>query len=183
MMKWLLYLKTKIELASYWIYVWWLEIQFEQEVKSNINFNTTFDPIHAVEADVERKMDNGIAIMKHAARKAAETGNVSLDEALRQVDDMFGLAREETEEARKVREIRESIYVFKGKDVKSEEDQKKMVDKRIEMYYDLQNKKLQRQLSSAIRKAKQTGNEELHSKLLEEWNVKYGRKNSTISNT
>ncbi len=182
MTKLLLKLKTKIELASYWINIWWLELQFEQEVKSNINFNTTFDPVNAVEADVERKIDNGIAIMKHAARKAAQSGNQTLDQALRQVDDMFGLAREETEEQRKVREIRESIYVFKGQDVKTEEDQKKMLDKRIEMYYDLQNKKLQRQLSSAIRKAKQEGNEELHNKLLEEWNGKYSRKNSSRTN-
>ncbi len=177
-MKLLKVLKTKIELASYWIYVWWLEIQFEQEVKSNINFNTAFDSVHAVEADVERKMDNGIAIMKHAARKVAETGNVSLDQALRQVDDMFGLAREESDEQRKVRQIRESIYVYKGQDVKDEEDQKKMIDKRIQMYHDLQNKKLQRQLSSAIRKAKQEGNEELHTQLLQEWNNKYGKKNA-----
>jgi hypothetical protein len=163
--------------------VWWLELQFEQEVKSNIRFNTAYDPIHIVEADVERKMDNGIAVMKHAARKAAETGNVSLDEALRKVDDMFGLAREETEEQRKVREIRESIYIYKGQDVKNDEDQKKMIDKRIQMYEDLQNKKQQRQLSSAIRKAKQEGNEELHTQLLEEYNVKYGRKNSSRSNS
>jgi hypothetical protein len=128
-------------------------------------------------------MDNGIAVMKHAARKAAETGNVSLDEALRKVDDMFGLAREETEEQRKVREIRESIYIYKGQDVKNDEDQKKMIDKRIQMYEDLQNKKQQRQLSSAIRKAKQEGNEELHTQLLEEYNVKYGRKNSSRSNS
>lgn len=175
-MKLLQALKTQIDLLSYWIYVWWLEIQFDQEVNSNINMNTAYDPIRIVEEDVEKKVFNGIAVMKHAARKAAESGNITLDEALRQVDNMFGLAREETEESRKVREIKESIYVFKGQDIKTDDDQKKMIDKRIKMYEDLQNKKVQRQLSSAIRKAKQEGNTELHSQLLEEWNNKYGQK-------
>lgn len=127
-------------------------------------------------------MENGIAVMKFAARRAAETGNIGLDAALRQVDNMFGLANEETEEQKKVRELRESMYVFKGKDLKTEEDKEKMLDKRIQMYYDLQNKREQRKLSSAIRRAKQANDQELYDKLLEEWNGKY-RKNSPGTNS
>ncbi len=178
MMKTFKVIKTKIELASYWIKFWWLEFQFEQEVKSNINMNTAFDSVKSVEQDVDQKLANGVYNLKHAARQAAKTNNKTLDSLLSQVDDMFDLARQETAEETRARKIKESIFIFKGSDIKTDKDKDKMVDKRIEMYYDLQTKRQQRQLLSSIRKAKMAGDKELHAQLLEEYNGKYGRKNS-----
>lgn len=71
------------------------------------------------------------------------------------------------------------MAVKKGnQDIVTMTDKAKMVEKRIDDMYELQEYTLKRRLIQQIRAAKTEGNTELANKLQEEFNTKYGRQYS-----
>jgi len=154
--------------------------EFNKEVDSNIEIKLDFDSVKTLEQDREQKYHNGISLMKYNIKNTAKSDTaLEYDRILKQTDDMFTLAKEESAEQIKLRELKESIYVYKGSDIKSDQDHEKMLDKRIKMYQDLHSKKLERQLMRDIRKAKKENSLELYEKLLGEYKIKYGKSRRT----
>lgn len=151
------------------IRMWWEFRKLDRELTPAFSLSPDHTPL---ELDQEQKIANGVANLKEAARKVVATQGY---DGLKKVD-LLEIAKVENAKQAKDRELKESIYVYSGADVKDDADKAKMVDKRINMYYDLQNKKEQRKLVSSIRQAGKAGDKVTQDNLIKEYHEKYGKK-------
>lgn len=155
------------------IKLWWLLKSFDNEVDSNVN--KSFNSNYTGEEQSQQKLYNGIIALKRGVKNLTKGSN--FNSTLQYVDDrMIDLARNETALELSNRKATASFYVASVKDIKTETDKIKMVSKRIDHYYELQNKVLERQLLKDIREAYKANDKETHRKLLNEWKDKYGKK-------
>lgn len=67
------------------------------------------------------------------------------------------------------------LFIKKDKDIKNPTDMARMVDQRINDYYELQRFNEERALIKAIKKAKKENNLDLANQLEKQWSEKYGR--------
>lgn len=156
---------------------WWtyrhLAKAFDKEVDENTDlwFNRSIPEL--LHEERLEKYHQGLLYVKEEIKKKA---NGDFHSYLTSVGDkVLELARHETPEQEADRKLKESIYIYNGQDVKTSEDTKKMVDKRIEHYYKLQRTTEARAKLRECRKAFKEGNLELHAKLKKEIEDTYGR--------
>ena len=170
MMKLLKVLKQKFNNLIVGLSVRKLSKELRIEVDSNIDRYTSADGISVLEQETQHKYANGMGNMKRQLRSRLASGaNIGKDE------DILELARIESQKDLSLRQLRES-YIVGIRDDKFEEQRDKIIDKRIGMYYDLQKKREQRDLGTAIRAAKASNDVELHKQLVTEWKNKYGKR-------
>lgn len=141
------------------------------------------DSIQIVQDETQRKYAQGMAYLKESVLEQTKDGT-SLHEVLSRYQgkegfylnpDLLSLARRENDSEKMLRETRTSIVAGYGADIKSEEDKKKMIDKRIQIMYNLQKDKLKRDLLKQIRAAKNDNDDKLVSQLEREFYEKYAR--------
>lgn len=92
--------------------------------------------------------------------------------------DLLDLAKSEKNDTV---ELMKGVIVASKQDVKTEDDKVKMIDKRINHYYELQKYNEEKALIREIKKAKKIGDISTHDKLMNEWREKYER-NSNYNN-
>jgi hypothetical protein len=169
-MKLLRVLKQKFNNLIIGLSVRKLSKDLRKEIDSNIDMYTSADAVSILEQETQHKYANGMGNMKRQLRSRLASGaNIGNGE------DILELARIESDKELSLRQLRES-YIVGTKDDKFAEQREKIIDKRIAMYYDLQKKREQRDLGTAIRSAKSSNNTELHKQLVEEWKNKYGKR-------
>lgn len=158
--------------------IWWtlrlLERQFNKEVDSSINlwFNNT--SVHYFHDDTQQKYFQGLLNLKKEVKKRARDG--SLEAALKNAGDkLLDLAVVETEEQKKLRQLKEALLVRKGQDIKSEHDKEAMINERIKHYTVLQKQKQIRELNQAVRKAYRAGDVKKYEQLKKELENMYGK--------
>lgn len=83
--------------------------------------------------------------------------------------DLLELAKEQTENEKKLQEGRLAIISGKGADIKTEKDKEEMIAFRIREMYKVQDSKTKRKLLADIRKAHKQGETELAKKLEKEF--------------
>lgn len=156
------------------IKIWWLTRQFDKEAKENIEH--WFQPrpnISVKEVDKELKYATAIAILKENIRKQAL--HSSLEEVLKKNGDkLLELAYNKNSDVEDMRAIFESVYIYSGQDIKTDEDRKKMIDRRIADYMELRKAKAGRELLRKARAAYKAGDLTTHNNYMEEWKNKYG---------
>lgn len=97
------------------------------------------------------------------------------DKVLKEIDDMVTLAeRDANHPTAQFNEFLKSKMDFSNSDIKNTTDRAKMVSKRINDMYELQDDKVKRQLLREIRKATQSGDQDKVAQLQMEFNNKYG---------
>jgi hypothetical protein len=153
---------------------WWtlatLTKEFHKEVDQNVNMWSNRDSITEVQEDqaIQQKYYNGVTLMKRRIKE--RIGTLSPHEYLSKNSvDLLTLAKDEDANRKALREVKESVYVYSGADVKTDMDKSKMIDKRISHYGELQKDKIARNTIKAAKKAWSEGNVELHKQLLKEW--------------
>jgi len=163
MIKWLKQkyneLKTSLVLRS-------LDNQLNKEIETNVNMHEA--NIEVQSEATSRKYENGLTLAKTRMRDRIKNGGEASARGL----DMTELSSNPLDDSTR---LRRDIYINKVKDIKSPEDHAKMIDKRINAMYALQNNIEKRTLSRQIRKAKATGNTEKYNRLMAEWEKKYVR--------
>lgn len=154
--------KTKLGL-------WWLEFlltrrnrQFEQEFLSAFSFNRT--PTEVVQDSVQQKYQEGLNVLRKKVNDQPE---------LITNTELIGLAHEETENQKKLREVMEKIYVNKGQDIKSELDKHQMINRRISDFYSLQRYTEERNLLKQIKQAEKEGKTDLAERLQDDWKQRF----------
>lgn len=90
---------------------------------------------------------------------------------LSQIENMISLAERKADDPKaQLAKVLRQMYVKKGtKDINSDLDRAKMIDKKIQDTYELHSHIEQRQILRQIRKAKQEGDMQLAAKLEKEW--------------
>lgn len=156
--------------------LWRLSKEFIREATSNINISLAIDLPTIIHEDKEQKYFNGMSLLKQRLREELTGKSLVEQHSIMEKigDNIFNYAYEATESKEKLTEILKSTQIFKGKDIKTEEDHKKMLDKRIESMYNVQKKKLERKLLREARQAYNSGNLTLHKTLMDEWKHTYG---------
>lgn len=150
--------------------------ELNKEVDENIDLWFTPHRVEMRQDQLQQKYQTGLVNLKDEVRKRAKEG--SLDSILEKIGDkMLELARRETPDQKAFRKVKESLYIFQGADVKTEEDKTKMVDARINHYHQLQKDKEGRELLRQARQAYREGKVELHQQLMKEWNEQHARTN------
>lgn len=99
--------------------------------------------------------------------------SVEYNNVLSEIEDLISLTKapEDSPKSAMAKVLRD-IAVKKGdRDINSVTDHAKMIEKRIQDMYELQEHKVQRNLLRQIRKAKQEGNTKLVEELEKEWNT------------
>lgn len=157
-----------------WIRYHILVKELNKEVDENIDLWFNSIPIELRQEQLQQKYHTGLANLKDEVRKRAKDG--SLESVLKDIGDkILELARRETKSDTHKRKVLESVYIYQGQDVKTEEDKTKMIATRIGHYTELQKQKEGRELLKQARTAYQEGKVELHQQLMKEWNEKYAR--------
>lgn len=151
--------KTKLVLRS-------LDKQLNKEIETNVNMHEANVEIQS--ETTSRKYENGLTLAKSKIRKKIKESGEAAARGL----DLTELSSNPLDDSTR---LRRDIYINKVKDIKSPEDHAKMIDKRINAMYSLQNNIEKRTLSRQIRKAKATGNTEKYNRLMAEWEKKYVR--------
>lgn len=142
-----------------------LDKDLNKEMQSNADANTNTEQ---VDEETSRKYNNGITA---AVEKFQDLVN-SVGQEAAQGTDVVSLA---TQESNKTLELQKEILIYKDKDINTEEDKTKMIDKRISIMYDLQNIKEKRNLYRQIRKARITKDVTAYNTLKAEFSKKYGK--------
>jgi len=157
------------------------EKEFNKEVDENINLRYSKSDVELLQEETQQKYYNGIALMKSRLRDQIKNSDPkSVMNQFKGEDnfyingDLLSLATDEDEQRKKLRQMKESIYVYDDQDIKTEEDKKKMIDQRIGHYQKLHDAKIKRDLLRKARQAYNAGNLDLHKQLMEEWTNKYG---------
>lgn len=147
--------------------------EFDKEVESEISY---YMPArhNVVMNQQQRQMQEGLAQLKSAINKAVVGRTADeYDKVLGNIDDLMSLAQDESQEQKVLRKIKQNMYVFKGKDIKTRKDKKKMVETRINHYHELHGHIERRNLMRQIRAANNAGDTELAQKLEEEFHGRY----------
>lgn len=155
-----------------WVSNYLLERKFNKEVTENINlyFNNS-EIYHLVQEDVEKKYHNGLLLVKRKIKEKVDEG-YTYEEVLKMLgDSLIALANQEKDQ--KI-ELLKNIYIYESRDIKSEEDKIKMIDKRIADYKQLHKHVEKRKLARDLRAAERAGDTKLVDQLTKEWKQKYG---------
>jgi hypothetical protein len=120
----------------------------------------------------EVKYLNGIKLLK---QRVLNSANGDIDSFLRNNSEMLTFSEIDDPEMLEVIRSRLKVIAHNGKDIKTDQDKKDMIDRRINIMYNVQRDKLKRKLAREIREASRSGNKDLEKKLIEEYNVKYSR--------
>lgn len=156
---------------------WWtyrhLSKEFDKEVDENVAswFNQPIPEL--LQEERLQKYHQGLLYVKEEIKTKSKGDFHNFLVSIG--DKVLELGRRETPEQEAQRKLKESIYIYNGQDVKTSEDTKKMIDHRINHYYKLQENKEARAKLRECRKAYKEGNLELHAKLKQEIEAKYGR--------
>jgi ribosomal protein L17 len=120
----------------------------------------------------------GVKEVKHKVHALVQSRTKEeYEKTLSEIQDMVTLAeRDANAPQSQVTSFLKSNMDFSNSDIKSTTDRAKMVEKRINDMYELQEDKLKRTALRQIRQANKEGNTELANKLQEEWMKKYGRR-------
>jgi len=162
---------------------WWLWRKalkdFDKEVIQNVNMWGRSDPISHVQDDeaAKQKLYNGLTLMKRRLKQSMNGFDPTLYLAKYYSNeaDLLALAKDEDSSKKALRETKEAAFVYKGTDLKTENDKLNMVDERISHYNKLQKNIESRALLRQARTAYNNGNLDEQQKLLKEWNSRYGK--------
>jgi len=160
--KW--YLEKRLELLF-----WWNQKRLERQLDIELRPYTS-GTYEIYQDDTERKYAEGIALVKNKINSMAAGGKtIEYDSALRQVEDLIKLGREETSSQRALRKILTNLASL------PEKPRKQMIQERIGHYIELQKYNEERTLIKQIKQARKEQDNQLADKLLEEWKIKYGK--------
>lgn len=154
--------------------------EFDKEVDENINMYYHRDTTSEIQddQDVQQKYYNGLTLMKrrlNAARNGTD-GDTYLKKYYTEGKlDLLALAESDSHSKKQLSEGLKQAFVYQGADVKTAQDEAKMIDKRIGDYIKLQKSVEERTLLRSIREAYKRGDEAIYSDLMKEWNIKYGK--------
>lgn len=159
-------LKKLINYIKFKYYLWQQERELNKEfnstsLRNNIN-------LQLVQDSVKYSYSEGIAQIKKKINDQAQiAGHVK---AIENTKDIIKLAEYE-DPTRKllIQQLKDSYVYYK------EKTQDKMIDKRINHYYDLQKFNEEREIIKAIKKARKEGDEVLAKQLEQEWTTTYRR--------
>lgn len=167
-MNWIIKLKI-------WWTIWLLERKFKKEVDSNINLWFNSPSVHFIQDDTQQKYFQGMVNFKKEVKKRAKDG--PLEAALKSAGDrLLELACIETEEQRQFRKLKESLFIRKGADIKTEKDKEDMINERIRHYTILHKQKQIRSLNQEVRKAYKAGDVAKYEQLKKELDSLYGQR-------
>jgi hypothetical protein len=174
---------------------WWLEKKlslelnknikhFNKEVDENINMWSNKDRIDLIQDDqaIQQKYYSGLALVRQ--RLIEEMQNQDPEKVLERYKgeadfymyrDILAMAVDEDKAKKSLREAKESVFVYKEADIKSDKDKINMIDDRISQYYELHDKKQERELMRKARQAYKEGDLELHATLMKQWEKDYGK--------
>ena len=136
--------------------------RFEEEFASTFSSRAT---VELAQDSVMQKYQEGLLVLKSKVKKN--------DFNLNEEDELLSLAKEETEEQKKFREVMERIYVNKGQDIKDEVEKRQMIDKRIRDFYTLQKYNEERELIKKIKQAVKSGDKDLAERLEHDWKQRF----------
>lgn len=150
--------------------------ELEQEVDWYFNAGSDIRPKIEMK-QTQEKYAQGLFHVKEALKKEVEACGGDWNQALRNVD-LIDLGRKEDSDQKRFRQMRESMYHYRGADVKSDKDKGAMIDRRIADYKKLQDKVEERQLLRKIRMFRRSGDIQEANRLEQEWKDKYGKTRS-----
>jgi hypothetical protein len=109
----------------------------------------------------------GLSRVKKKINSRAENGG--FEEVLRE-GDIMALAEDEDAKRKEFIASLKQLYVYE-----TEKPQEKMIDDRINHYYELQRYNEERALIKEIKRARKLGDDKLATKLQKDWESTYGR--------
>lgn len=130
-------------------------------------------------------LDRGVTEMKHKVNALVRSkSKEEYHNKLTEIENLVDLAQRDPNSAEgKFAELLKQTVVRKNKlgqeqDVLTATDRAKMIDKKINQVYELQDHVVMRNKLREIRKLRTEGKNEEADKLFKEWNEKYGRQGS-----
>lgn len=154
------------------------EYILNKELDSNINIWFNEDIHRLQQEDVLKLYSNGLSLVQD--RLEQQLGfksaiNYQLREYLKINKDLdiLLLSRDESKDAKILRETLESIISYKDKDCKTQKEIDEMFDKKINNYNDYLKQKKLRELLRGIRKARAAGELHLLRQLTDEYKELY----------
>lgn len=145
--------------------------------KRKKNYNITNNPV-VLRDSLKIKYDESVGLIKKKIKELSESNTKEdLEKTLSNLDDLVKFAEKEQNEM--IENLKE-VYVYKEKDIKTDTDKAKMLEKRINHYEQLKKGKEKRELNKAIRLATRKGDTGRVEKLTQEWKVKYGKSKSKL---
>lgn len=173
--------KIKNKIFNWFYSTWFGDLYFrfllwkdEQEQKNSIRYLTPKEM-----AQVIRQysiLGEGVKEMKIKVNSLICSKNKEeYDKVLKQIEDMVTLAeRDNNDPKAQFANFLRSKMDLSNSDIKTTTDRAKMVNKRINDMYELQDDKLKRKLLRDIRKAEQSNDEKLVEELKTKFKEKYG---------
>lgn len=156
----------------YFSFLLWLDRRKEKKERKLPNFTTK----QIVRQTSQMYYEQGMHQLKTKINSLVKTTSTEeYVKALDETQELIKLAELEPEDRNELSELLYKIAVKKGKDLNTDMDFAKMIDKRINDYRELQRYKVERELLRKIRDAKVSGSLDIAKTLEEEWRSKYGR--------
>lgn len=165
-------LKSKIAHFFYtsWLGNFYFEILLYLDRRSSKTYLTNKEVAQIVRQ--YSLLGEGVKQVKSKINDLLQTKNAEdYHNVLSQIENMVSLAERKADDPKaQLAKVLRQMYVKKGtKDINSDLDKAKMIDKKIKDTYELHDHIQQRQILRQIRKAKQEGDTQLAAKLEKEW--------------
>lgn len=168
----------KINSIYYWFYGKYLELLLWLDKKYPKNTFSSTNLTQIIISSQQLKYTRGMELVKNKINSLVSFKNKKeYERVLKGVEDLVVLAEDNAERGKMLESLKLTMDLS-SKDIKTDLDKAKMIEKRIEDYRKLQNFKVKKELLKRIRKAKQENDLELVQQLELEWKLTYGRKNS-----
>lgn len=147
----------------------WLEFLLRRKQNQVFKaFDSAWDfnknQVEIVHDSVQQKYQEGLNTLKKKVNSQPDLVTTT---------ELINLAHEETDDQRKLREVREQIYVNRIQDIKNEVDKHQMINRRIDDFYTLQTYNEERNLIKQIKEAKKLGKKDLAERLEHDWQQRF----------